>query len=721
MSDTQNETTNTQQETANTNQETTNTEKENKQIFYNFTNLTSVRTDDYYKDTKKNILFDDFYGTEAKNARTEIETTLSSDRNKNIVNATEYYKEDIDLSFSFPDWTYGDWVNERNVWQRGLYSFGGEPNWFYFKIFFKFQTQHGLLGGLLNDTDVMETTNSAGKFLKLANETYNKSKLLDRLIALKKFASILSRIQTHTPWFFKSVKGLDKASYTGTEFGKEKSIELSTSGDSVDLRLTTLFELYKFACYDDINNREIIPENLRKFEMSVLIYSSPISFLHDSLTYDNKQQKFKSVLSSSGAENKESVTQVFDNTLSYKIYTFKNCEFVLPELGSLMPNDVNNENPFKLADGSILKITYDKCYVHTSNELMGMMFGSDGFYYNQYKAIEEETTLDLGKIENDILLNLRYKALKDLLTINTTNNLNAGDLNNKDLYFAANELSNAIFDSQRNLDNGTHNRRIVAGDSLYNNVPIFKKGFRKLDNLISGVVSSALKATKNYLTKKIKGKLTSLLSKVTKRGAMFASLHRANGIRNIGRKGRRFDSNKFKGKGSIGRKGNKNTFKIPFHEDLQENYIKNKNLFNNVTIPKFERDIKGELNDSKELNETIHDKKGNTRNSKLNTNLEPFTKEIKNAFNDPSSKHKFNNVTGNIGKQVNDSLILNDTTFDNPKYEHRKADFDKQEYKPFTAAVEENKNATNGIMNKNNVRSTTLGKISATVAALKNV
>lgn len=701
--------------------DTTNTQQENKQIFYNFANLTSVQTDDHYNADEKNILFDDFYGKGSKEARTEIETTLSSNKEKNIVNASVYHKEDIDLSFSFPDWTYGDWVNERNVWQRGLYSFGGEPNWFYFKIFFKFQTQHGLLGGLLNDTDVMETTNSAGKFLKLANETYDKSKLLDRLIALKKFASILSRIQTHTPWFFKSVKGLDKASYTGTEFGKEKSIELSTSGDSVDLRLTTLFELYKFACYDDINHREIIPENLRKFEMSVLIYSSPISFLHDSLTYDNKQRKFKSVLSSSGVENKDSAEQVFNNTLSYKIYTFKNCEFVLPEIGSLMPNDVNNEAPFKLADGSVLKITYDKCYVHTSNELMGMMFGSDGFYYNQYKSIEEETSLDIGKIKNDIELNLRYKALKDLLSVNIKNNLNAGDLNDKNIYYAANELSNAIFESQQQLNNRTLNRKIAAGDTLYKfNVPIFKNGFRKLDKFLSGPITAAITASKNYLTNKIKGKLTSLLSKVTRRGAMFAALNSSNGIYNTGRKGNHFESNKFKGEGSIGRKGNKNTFKISFHEDLQENYIKNKNLFNNVTIPKFERDIKGELNDSKELNETIHDKKGNNRNNNLNAKFEPFTKEVKNAFNDPSSKHKFNNVTGDIGKQVNDTLILNETTFDNPTYKHRKINMDNQEYKPFTSNIEENKNGTNGITNKNNVRLTSFNKISSTVAALKN-
>ena len=58
----------------------------------------------------------------------------------------------------------------------------------------------------VNDTDVMQSTNSAGKYLKLANNTYGNSKLLERLKALKKFASIISRIQTHTPWFLKVLK-----------------------------------------------------------------------------------------------------------------------------------------------------------------------------------------------------------------------------------------------------------------------------------------------------------------------------------------------------------------------------------------------------------------------------------------------------------------------------------------------------------------------------------
>lgn len=698
------------------------TNKDEKQIYNLFENLTNVRyvQSDLYSDTTK--LYDDFYGKNNKE-RVKIETALENESTRpNIVNAEEYHKESTHLSFSFPDWTYGDWVNERNIWQRGLYSFGGEPNWFYFKVFFKFNTQHGLLGGLLNDNDVLESTNSAGKFLKLANYTYNNSKLIDRLAALKKFASILSRIQTHTPWFFKSVKGLDKASYTGIELGKEKSIELSTSGDSVDLRLTTLFELYKFACFDDINNREIIPENLRKFEMNVLIYSTPIALLHDAIYYEGKQEPFKSVIGNASIENSDKndvdPKLAFKNTLSYKIYTFKNCEFTLPEIGSLMPNDVNNEAPFKIADGSILKITYDKCYVHTSNEIMGMMFGSDGFYYNLYND-----GITVGGIFDNTLLNLRYKALKNLLNKGdkgSVTDLMAGDINKRIIY-AGNELSNAIFDSQQNLNQRTMNRKIAAGESLLQfNVPIFSKGIRKLDNYLNGPITAAITASKNYLKNKLKDKLQDVLSDVTRRGRMFASLNSSNGIYNGGRKGDHIrESDSFKGKGSIGRRGNKETFKIPFIEDLQENYSKNKSLFNNVTLKQFERDNEIDTGSDK-LNETIHDKGGyNNRNTNLNGSFDSFTAEVNENFNDPNYKNKFNNVSGNINKQTNNSLVLDDTTFDNANYEHRRVDFDKQEYKPFTDIATEKNNGNNGVTNKNTVRSTTFSKLSATASALK--
>ena len=42
------------------------------------------------------------------------------------------------------------------------------------------------------------------------------------------------------------------------------------------MRLTSLFHLYQYACYDEINMKEIIPENLRKFNMGILVFNAPI-------------------------------------------------------------------------------------------------------------------------------------------------------------------------------------------------------------------------------------------------------------------------------------------------------------------------------------------------------------------------------------------------------------------------------------------------------------
>lgn len=384
--------------------------------------------------------------------------------------------ESIDLSFTFPNWGYDDHINERNIWRRGIYSPSGEPGWFYFKIFFKFDTQFGLLGGLLNDETVLNTTNSAGKFLYFANKTYPKSKLLQRYIALKKFASILSYISSQTPWFFKNVKGLDKATYTGTDFTKEKSIEIGTLQDAVDMRLSTLVELYKFACYDELNNREIIPENLRKFEMSILVYNTPIRFLHDSaipMTNSGKYHgtEFKSVTNflTGGSDHPDS----FQNTLSYKLYTFKNCEISLPELGGLNNGELNNESPFKIGEGN-LKIIYDKCYVHTNNETMGMMFGPDGFYYNLFNVKdkymmngsnmnqEPETLLYSGSTDNITLLEDRYNNLLNALKSNNTS----------EIYLSSDALSDVIFDLSNSKIKIKHRNNIIQ--KLYNSSDTFK-------------------------------------------------------------------------------------------------------------------------------------------------------------------------------------------------------------------------------------------------------
>ena len=54
-----------------------------------------------------------------------------------------------ELSFQLPDYGYDRHLLDIRNWQKQLVSFGAEPGWFFFKIFFNFHTNYGLLGGML--------------------------------------------------------------------------------------------------------------------------------------------------------------------------------------------------------------------------------------------------------------------------------------------------------------------------------------------------------------------------------------------------------------------------------------------------------------------------------------------------------------------------------------------------------------------------------------------
>ena len=312
-----------------------------------------------------------------------------------------------ELQFKMPDWGYQDFINERALWQKSIYSGVGEKGWFYFKIFFNFDTQYGLFGGLLNDDTYVSSANSASKYLYYSNKLYPQEKLNDRIIALHKFASILSFISSNAPWFFKSVKNLNTANTPLlTELTKEKSFEIEFNPDSIDMRISTLFDLYKFACFDDIGQKEIVPENLRKFDMSVVLFETPIRYLHTA-AYSRLYGKFK--------YKTLNPSEGYDKMMSCKIFHFMNCEFDLASLGNLVPSQVSNEQPFEIGNGSI-KINYDRVYTHTMNEFMEVMFGSDGMYYNSQaiKGIDKDESGGI-KGRDDGSQSGRYLSLQTAL------------------------------------------------------------------------------------------------------------------------------------------------------------------------------------------------------------------------------------------------------------------------------------------------------------------
>ena len=389
----------------------------------------------------------------AENIRSHIKT-LTSQNNKFIVND---FLEDKRLIFKFPDWTYADWINERSMWQRGISSFMSERGWFYFKIFFDFRTEHGLLGGLLNNVnDVYGGVNSALKFLWTAQDYYGHENLRHRIVALKKFGSILSNIQNNTPWFFNSIKGLDKIPSPTKDFTKDKTFTINCSEESVDMRVSTMLDLYRYAAFDDILNKEIIPENLRKFDVTVLVFNTPIKKYHTSFQTKRKTFNYKGVINSTGYGG------IYENMMTYKMYTFKNCEIDLETYNSSQPSDLNNEAPINFKPA--IQIKYDKLYIHNSNEFTGMLFGPDGIYYNKYTNNTHKDAINLYNINNIssvVSQEERYNELKKAL-----HNMwfNPSDNQYKELIDASEMLSHQLIHyTQPKLEN----KKSLAQSFLY--------------------------------------------------------------------------------------------------------------------------------------------------------------------------------------------------------------------------------------------------------------
>lgn len=353
----------------------------------NFENSGRAFTSNYTTNNRTNY-------NQTYDANLQNKGLIEGNKLKVVYDGTPYINNDKEITdgqtqMYIPEYGYDIFLNERTIFQKGLHNFFGAPSYFYFKIFFKFDTNHGLFGGILNNEDFgLNGYNSAIGYLNsllystpgnssTKNVEMNYRFLLeDRIRALIKFTNTLSYINCTAPWFFKGVKGLDKANTPQQgDYSKDKTISIDCNLESIDMRLNTLFDLYKFVCYDDVSNKEIIPDNLRKFDMCIMIFQSPIKKLHTAIQQGNTV---------TGMPN----TNLNENNfMGFKLFEFLGCEFDVTTLGSMIPGDMNNEKPFEMGKGSIT-IKYNKCIRLNSNEFNGILFGDYGMFY-EYDNVEK--------------------------------------------------------------------------------------------------------------------------------------------------------------------------------------------------------------------------------------------------------------------------------------------------------------------------------------------
>lgn len=269
-------------------------------------------------------------------------------------------------------YSYSDFIrNRKNFKIVNDADIFDTPAALFYKIIFYFNDEQGFLGvDRINDETVTLDSNyknTALNFLRLNNE-------LDRAFLLKKFLYLLSSINTETPWYFQEISGLDNAIERKIFSDKEVKIEdtprqltIKCLNDAVDNRIGTLLDLYRAICYSYDKRKEIIPANLRKFNMGILLFNAPLRGItgksagkNININIANKNNIYKV---KSESEEYDSI-----DITSAKLYEFKNCEIDYNSSKSAFSSLNTTDGP--MSPEYTITINYNDCYESRFNDVM---------------------------------------------------------------------------------------------------------------------------------------------------------------------------------------------------------------------------------------------------------------------------------------------------------------------------------------------------------------
>lgn len=385
----------------------------------------------------------------AENKNTAYQTYRTNDVANNMslaregaadkAKATEGSNKLFNDILHIPNWSLMDFIDLRTKFRRQMLndsplSLGTERGNYFYRLYFNFNTGHGLFGSLIKTQTNQYAAEENNAYRYLSNNISSprfsadyKMVLNKKRESLEKFGALLNYITNECPWFFKEVGGLAEATqynFKEVVLDKEKEITLSFNPDAIDMRIGTLLDLYKDACYDVTNFREIIPENLRKFDMCIALFNPPIidynfknnrnlsglptSTFEEEISNGKKGKRekkekktFNAAYTTFGRDDYNDITKIAgldnstgakdehndvttmrdelsktklgfniaENILSFKCLVLKNCEFDFESMASF-PEVVNNENGFTTE--YVIKIKYQRSYSVNVNRELGV-------------------------------------------------------------------------------------------------------------------------------------------------------------------------------------------------------------------------------------------------------------------------------------------------------------------------------------------------------------
>ena len=298
--------------------------------------------------------------------------------------------------------SYGSLLQQRAAWRQAAGPHSNEYNLYdfpshnYFRILFHFENgdadnlvektgngwgllhptwNEGLSGAWVADETVGSRANNidywnyntAWSYLMMNGEE-------ERATYLRTFIQLLSNINTYSPWYFKSIKGigdwLERKGIAENKWEERGKITIECLEDSADHRIGTMLDCYRAAVWSHQWKKWIVPANLRKFDMTIIVLSSPIGGIHvtnkDSVINDALGMVGDWLASASSDESSYATANPTKSNYitSYKLFELHNCEI---EYGTTKGSvELSNEKGFNYKYN--IEISFDDMYEVRYNE-----------------------------------------------------------------------------------------------------------------------------------------------------------------------------------------------------------------------------------------------------------------------------------------------------------------------------------------------------------------
>lgn len=329
------------------------------------------------------------------------------------------------------------------------------PAHLYFRIFFDFNT--GLLDAREDLGSVSEITddpnaglstyitqgatrinqpkrihNSAINYLVLNNEW-------ERADYLRSFINLLSNVSTYSPWYFQTIAGVDEAlnrkEFVETNFSigdDTKGIIIECLPDAFDSRIGTLMDLYRAACFSYHLHKEIVPANLRKFNMYLYIFSTGIRGIHSRTTVSQNISEKTEYISDATFDQhilpKKGKTYNGEQYItSSKLIEFHECEFSYNSAATGY-NTINDADGFeqKYTIGISYKYAMEQRYNEVLQRVIGDFVLNDfDFKQQSYWSANDAADHNTVAVKDDRATTDREGSYKVTENQRETNSLNS--------------------------------------------------------------------------------------------------------------------------------------------------------------------------------------------------------------------------------------------------------------------------------------------------------